>query len=79
VATKRDTCHSAVSLASSFAVENDCDWSAPAGSPAWAVIKDATKRVEPTLARFYSFFRVRNVFASEPQFDKAFTLMKVTA
>jgi hypothetical protein len=38
VSASLDTGHSAVSLASSFAVENDCDWSAPAGSPASAVM-----------------------------------------
>jgi hypothetical protein len=38
VSTKRDAGHSEVSLASSFAVENDCDWSAPAGRPASAVM-----------------------------------------
>src|ERR1700694_772792 len=38
VSTRRDTGHSAVSLASSFAVENDCDSSAPVGSPARAVM-----------------------------------------
>jgi hypothetical protein len=35
---KRDAGHSAGSFASSFAVENVCDSSAPAGRPAWAVI-----------------------------------------
>src|SRR3984957_18543526 len=34
VSTRRDAGHSAVSLASSFVLENDCDSSAPAGSPA---------------------------------------------
>ena len=38
VSTSRDTGHSALSLASSFALENDCDSSAPAGCAAWAVM-----------------------------------------
>ena len=36
--TRRDAGHSAVSLASSLELENDCDWSEPAGSAAWAVM-----------------------------------------
>jgi len=38
VSIKRDIGHSAVSLASSFAVENDCDSSVPVGSTAKAVM-----------------------------------------
>jgi hypothetical protein len=38
VSTMRDAGHSAVSLANSFAVEKDCDASAPAGSAAWATM-----------------------------------------
>ena len=38
VSTRRDTGHSAVSLASSFAVENDWDSSAPAASAVWATM-----------------------------------------
>src|SRR5712691_689944 len=38
VSTSREAGHSAVSLASSFGVENDCDSSAPAGSPVSAVM-----------------------------------------
>jgi len=34
VLTRRDAGHSAVSLANSFAVKNNCDSSAPAGRPA---------------------------------------------
>src|SRR5580700_4266945 len=32
-----------------------------------------------SLARFYSFFPARKIFASQPHFDKDLTLMKVTA
>src|ERR1035437_5667366 len=38
VSTRRDAGHSALSLASSFTLENDCDSSAPAGSEACAVM-----------------------------------------
>jgi len=38
VSTSRDTGHSALSLASSFALENDCDSSAPTGSSECAVM-----------------------------------------
>jgi hypothetical protein len=38
VSISRATGHSAVSLANSFAVENDCEWSAPAGSSANALM-----------------------------------------
>src|SRR5205814_6530687 len=38
VSTKRDAGHSVLSLASSFAVENDCDLSVLAGDPVSAVM-----------------------------------------
>ena len=38
MSARRETGHSPVILASSFAVENDCDWSAPAASPTSAVM-----------------------------------------